>query len=179
MTKASETAALTGLRAPTPAEHRAISGLLTARYNAAIRTGSHLANALTAAGVALLFMAGQLGLGALPFGLLAFAGVFLAVAGKNRDRAALQAFQNAAYRVLDGQVCELGSSSDRPGYMLVRFSSVHGQQLSIWFPVRQRGVALNTPLLLAVTDVLQPGGIIVKAFTPFMLAQPAEKQELR
>ena len=149
MTKASETAALTGLRAPTPAEHRAISGLLTARYNA------------------------------LPFGLLAFAGVFLAVAGKNRDRAALQAFQNAAYRVLDGQVCELGSSSDRPGYMLVRFSSVHGQQLSIWFPVRQRGVALNTPLLLAVTDALQPGGIIVKAFTPFMLAQPAEKQEPR
>ena len=175
MTKASEVAALTGLRAPTPAEHRAIAGLMTAHYSAAIRTGGRLANALTAAGVALLFMAGQLGLGALPFGLLAFAGVFLAVAGKNRDRAVLQAFQNAAYQVLDGQVCELGPSSDRPGHMLVRFLSVHGQQLSFWLLVRQRGVALNTPLLLAVTDTGQPEKSIVKAFTPFMLAQPAEK----
>lgn len=179
MTKGNEAAALTGLRAPTPAEHRAIAGLMTARYSAAIRTGNRLANALTAAGVALLFMTGQLGPGALPLGLLAFAGVCLAVAGKNRDRAALRAFQNAAYRVLDGQICELGSNSDRPGYMLVRFLSVYGQQLSIWLPIRREETALHTPLLLAVTDAAQTGKSIVKAFTPFMLAPPAETHARR
>ena len=179
MTRANEAAALTGLRTPTPAEHRAIVGLMTAHYSAAIRTGSRLANALTAAGVALLFMTGQLGLGALPFGLLAFAGVFFAIAGKNRDRAALRAFQNVAYQVLDGQVCELGSNSERPGYMLVRFLSVQGQQLDMWLPVRREEAALHTPLLLAVSDAAQTGKSIVKAFTPFMLAQPAETHARR
>ncbi len=178
MTKANEAAALAGLRTPAPAEHRAIAAFMTGRYTAAIRTGNRLASALTAGGVALLFAAGRLGPAAVLLGAAAFAGACLAIAGKNRDRAALRAFQNGAYRVLDGRVREVGSNCERPGYVLVRFVSAYGQPLPVWLPVLRQGAAPGTPLLLAVWEAAPPQKRVIKAFTPTMLAQPApaEKQ---
>ena len=172
MMRPGKTENLSGYRAPTPGEIRAVSLLFEKYYASGIRLCKVATTALCSLGLMLFCLYGALGWKAIVFGLLSYMGAFFSIASKNRLRRNQRVFADGRFAVLDGYVCKIGAN-DAPGCCNVWFESVNGQRPEVPFRVRQEGLQERTPLLLVRVEEREIRHGLTWVFTPFMLTEEA------
>lgn len=169
---------LTGFRNPNEYEKAFIGQYFEKIFRQKIKVCKGLSTILCVIGIFCMSAYSVSGFLALVIGIIAFALAFETIWTKNGYQKKIQAVKNGQFQVIEGNVTEIFAEMEYPGCCNVRFQSSRGETLKMLCTVRQEGLQIGTPLLLAYVDECVVKGGMSRTFTPYMLTEEGMKHWL-